>query len=75
MVLDARLLGRRRDELQAVGRAAAHLALAPQVERARAAQQAQVGAEVAARGIERARPAPEAQEHVLDDVLGQRRRR
>ena len=75
MVLDARLLGRPVDELQAVGRAAAHLALAPQVERARAAHQAQVGAEVAARGIERARPAPEAQEDVLHDVLGQRRRR
>ncbi len=75
MVLDARLLGRARDELQAVGRAAAHLALAPQVERARAAHQPQVGAEVAALGIERVRPAPEAQEDVLDDVLGQSPRR
>ena len=68
MLLDARLLGAV-DELQPLGGAPADLALTPQVERARAAHQAQVGAEVAARGVEGARTAPEAQEHVLDDVL------
>ena len=63
------------DELQPVGGAAAHLALAPQVERARAAHQAQVGAEIAARGVERVRTPPQAQEHVLHDVLGHASRR
>src|SRR3954471_14030232 len=60
VVVHWRLLGR--DELETVGRAAAHLTLAPQVERARAAHQAEVGAEIAARRVERARPAPQSQE-------------
>jgi len=72
VVLEARLLHGGR-ELEAVGGATAHLAFAPHVEGARAAHQAQVGAEVAALGVERVRAAPQAQEHVLDDVLGHRR--
>src|SRR3954451_11733047 len=51
MVLEARLLGGGR-ELDALGGATTHLALAPQVERARAPHQAQVGAEVAALRVE-----------------------
>ena len=63
----------RRHELQAVGGAARGLALAPQVERARAGHEAQVGPELPAPGVERLGAAPEPQEHVLHDVLGLRR--
>src|SRR3954466_15015069 len=57
------------DDLQPVPRAPGRLALAPQVERARARHEAEVGAELAAVGVERGRAAPDTQEDVLDDVL------
>ena len=60
------------DDLEPVGGTAAHLASRATGRARGAAHQAQVGAEFAARGIERARPAPEAQEYVLHDVLGER---
>ena len=72
LLLGARLL-LAPDELQPVGGAAADLGLTPQVERTGAAHQAQVGAEIAAGRIERGGTAPQAQEHVLDDVLSERR--
>ena len=73
MLLDARLL---RGRPTSFSRSAARPRTWPSRHRSSARErrhQAQVGAELAARGVERARPAPEAQEHVLDDVLGQRR--
>ena len=69
LVLRADLVAAR-DDLQAVRRATARLRAAPQVERAAAGHEPQVGAEVAAAGVERPRAAPEPQEHVLRDVLG-----
>src|SRR3954453_12181921 len=68
LVVGARLVAARGD-LEPVGRAPAGLGGAPEVERAAARHEPQVGAEVAAAGVEGARPAPESEEHVLGHVL------
>jgi len=59
-------------DLQPLGGAPAHLSLAPDVERAGAAHEAQIGPEVPAPRIERAWPAPQPQKNVLHHVLRQR---
>jgi hypothetical protein len=58
------------DRLEAILGAPGGLALAPEVDGTAARHQPQVRAELAAAGVELRRVAPDAQEHVLDDVLG-----